>query len=162
MVASLGLGLLVIGIATYLWLTLSAASPVPPDIHRQLDFKVLYPASSSAKAGSWNYSQDVRLLSFTVEEDGYTASITEQRTPLEYQDDPAAYNRFIGGLRPSATFKARLGEVSITRFVTEGKFEDVGETGILNAQGTLMQIHPSRELNDNEWRQLTSSLVVAR
>jgi hypothetical protein len=154
------LAALCLALGLYLWLVVFAPSPVPRSIRRQLNFKVLYPSGDAIDANSWKYTSDSQTLGFNAHRKDFTASFTEQRTPLAYQDDAAAYSRFIGSLRPSATFKTRLGEVSITRFIAAGKFEDSGKAAILNTNGTMVVIHPSRELTDNEWRELVDALVV--
>ena len=133
-------------------------SPVPANIKRQADFKVIYAKGYDYTNANWKYQSSNNLLSFNIEKNGSSVVLTEQKTPLAYQDDIAAYNRFIGSLRPSATFNAPLGSVSITNFVTAGDFQAVGSTGILNAKGTLLLAHADNKLNEEQWRGLFNSL----
>ncbi|HXR50370.1 MAG TPA: hypothetical protein VN778_05080 [Verrucomicrobiae bacterium] len=140
-----------------------APSPVPSHIQQQAGFVIIYPdpRSYSYKNAGWNYTLKDGSVSFTVKKDGYSVAFNEQQTPLEYQNDVASYNRFIGSLRPSANFNVPLGTVSITNFVTAGDYQVVGKTGILNSQNTLLLAHPDTDLTDNQWRDLFESLQIS-
>ena len=137
-----------------------APSPIPSNIQQQTNFTIMYPdpRSYSYKRAAWNYSSKDSSLQFSVNKDGYNAVFTEEKTPLAYQNDLAAYNRFIGSLRPSANFDVPFGTVSITNFVTAGDYQVVGKTGILNTKGTLLLVHPDTDLTDSQWRSLFESL----
>jgi hypothetical protein len=135
-------------------------SPVPTAIKQQVDFKVLYPGGYDIVADSWKYTRSQGSLTFIVRKDDYTTTFTEQKVPLVFQDDAAAYNRFIGSLRPAANFKTRLGMVSLTNFVTTTDFQQAGQGGLLNTNGTLLVAHPSHNLSDEDWRKLFDSLTI--
>lgn len=135
-------------------------SPVPPSIITQANFSVIYPKGYSIDPQSWRYVSGEKSVQFSATKDKYAVVFTEQKTPLEYQDDTAAYNRFIGSLRPRANFDVPLGTVSIANFVTKGDYQVVGETGILNAKGTFVLAHPDTQISDDQWRNLFESLAA--
>ena len=137
-----------------------ATSPVPANIKSQLSFPVLYPKNDTVNSSSWKYLSDEKDLTFTVKHGDFTVVFTEQEVPLAYQNDQAAYDRFIGTLRPSATFNTPLGSVSLASFVTAGDFQYEGKSAILKSHNTLLIAHPSRALSDDEWRSLFDSLKV--
>ncbi len=133
---------------------------MPANIKERASFVIIYPKGYSIDSKSWKYLTDTSSVEFTAKRDGYSVVFTEEKTPLEYQDDVAAYNRFIGSLRPRANFDVPLGSVSIANFVTAASYEIVGETGILNAKGTLLLAHPDTQISDDQWRNLFESLKV--
>ena len=136
-------------------------SPVPADIRSQVSFKIFYPAGGYViDPTTWKYLPGTKTLNFVAKEGNSSVVFTEQETPLAFANDQAAYQRFIGGLKPSATFDSPQGSVSITGFVTAGDFQNVGRTAILNAQGTLVLAHPSGNFSDDQWRSLFQSLNV--
>lgn len=133
-------------------------NPIPPEIRKQAKFTILYPQGYSIATSSWKYLTDTDSVQFTAVKSGVHTVFTEEVTPLEYQDDAAAYNRFIGSLRPIANFNVALGIVTVANFVTAGDFQIVGKTGILNTHGTLVLAHPDTEIADEQWRDLFESL----
>jgi hypothetical protein len=136
-------------------------SPVPSNIKSQVSFKIFYPSGDYViDATTWKYLPGTKTLNFMAKEGDSSVVFTEQETPLAYANDQAAYQRFIGGLKPSATFDSPQGSVSITGFVTSDSFQNVGKTAILNAQGTLVLVHPSVDLTDDQWKALFQSLNV--
>lgn len=135
-------------------------SPVPAYMKEQANFAIIYPKGLTVDPKSWNYLRDEKSVQFTVKKGSANVVLTEQKTPLAYQTDVAAYNRFIGGLRPRANFDVPLGTVSITNFVTSGDYQVVGETGILNAKGTMLLAHPDRQMSDDDWQSFFQELQV--
>lgn len=133
-------------------------SPVPAHIKQQVGFSILYPAGSPIDPTSWRYLPSQSTISFTAHKDGFSVIFTEQEVPLAFQDDTAAYDRFIGSLHPFANFQTNLGNVSLIDFVTATDFQPAGQAGILNAKGTLLLVHPDRELSEDEWRDLFRSI----
>lgn len=135
-------------------------SPVPLNIRTQAMFSIIYPSGYNIEGKSWKYNGSQKSVEFVAQKDNYSVTFTEEKTPLEYQNDLAAYNRFIGSLRPRANFDVPFGAVSISNFVTAGDYQVVGETGILNTKGTLILAHPNMQITDDQWRGLFESLKV--
>jgi len=158
--------LIVVGAAVALTLSVKALtappSPLPDSIKQEINFKFIYPRGFDFTNAGWKYDSNNEMLSFKVSKHGMNTVISEQKTALAYQDDTAAYNRFIGGLRPKLTFNSPLGTVAIVNFVTAAKFEIEGETAILNSQGTFLTAHPSQTFTDDDWRGLFSAMKVDR
>lgn len=138
-------------------------SLVPPYVRTQASlahFSIIYPSDFSIDASSWKYLPDQKSVQFKATKNGTGVVFTEEATPLAYQNDVASYNRFIGSLRPRANFDVPLGTVSISNFVTQGDYQVVGETGILNTNGTLLLAHPDKNVSDDDWRALFESLKI--
>src|SRR4051794_36561730 len=93
-------GAVVIAVATLALLLNKRPDPVPAAIKDQLNFHAVYPQELAASPASWKYSRSDQILTFSVKGPGFLAVFTEQPTPLAYRDDRAAYDRFIGSLRP--------------------------------------------------------------
>ncbi len=139
----------------------SPTNPLPASLKSQVNFVVLYPSNYRIDPSSWRYSASQQTLTFSVSNNGQTVVFTEQKTPLAFQNDLAAYSRFIGGLRPSANFNATLGKVSLVQFVTANDFQPQGQTGILNSKGTLVLAHPTHHLSDAQWLSLFNGLKTS-
>ncbi|HXH27155.1 MAG TPA: hypothetical protein VNG90_04620 [Candidatus Acidoferrum sp.] len=139
-------------------LLLHPGSRIPKGIKQQVSFTILYPIDRAISLDNWKYLSSQHGLSFIAHDDNFSVTFTEQAVPLAFQNDMAAYNRFIGGLRPSANFKTSLGTVSLVTFVTAHDFQVAGQAGILNADGTLLLAHPDRTLSDDEWRSVFDAL----
>ncbi len=135
-------------------------SPVPKSVSSQLDFTVIYPKGREVEDDSWKYIKAEETLSYTVNNDGNPIVFTLQKVPLAYADDAAAYDRFIGSLKPYINFKVSLGSVSIVNFISAGDFKPEGKSGILKSNGTLLIAHPEKDLTDNQWQSLFKSLTV--
>ena len=156
-----GAGMIAVVLLVLLWMALHPeVSPVPAAIKQEVNFPVIYPKGYNIDPGGWQYIKDNKSLEFTAKKGGDSVVFNEQAVPLAYQNDAAAYNRFIGSLRPSATFDSPLGSVSLATFVTAADFQDVGQSGILNTHGTLLIAHPGSNFSDDQWRSLFNSLKV--
>jgi hypothetical protein len=142
------------------WLWPRPSSPVPANIKHQINFRVIYPKKYPIDTNSWKYLSSEKTLSFNAVINNNSVTITEQKAPLAYQNDKAAYNRFIGSLRPSANFDSPLGSVALTNFVTASDYQTVGATGILNAKGTMLLAHPTNNISEDDWRNLFNSMKV--
>jgi hypothetical protein len=143
----------------YIWNRTPQISPVPDSIKQQLNYSVLYPTGYTIDPSSWTYLKAQQTVSFNVKLGGNSILFTEEKVPLAYSGDAAAYNRFIGSLKPIANFNVPLGTVSLANFITDD-LRPVGATGILKAKGTFLLVHPSQNLSNNDWRQLFESLKV--
>jgi hypothetical protein len=144
-----------------IWLWPAPPSPVPSDIKSQLNFPVLYPKKFTVDNSSWKYNNDSKILTFTIKSGNYSVVLTEQKVPLEYRDDLAAYNRFIGSLRPISNFNSSLGTVSLVNFVTSGDYQPItGGAGILKTKDTLLIVHPSHSLSNDEWQALFNAMKI--
>ncbi len=156
--------IVILGTALGLWMVLHKdppyVSPVPVSVSSQLDFVVIYPKGRDIKEDSWEYITAEETLSYTVNIGDNPVVFTLQKVPLVYADDAAAYDRFIGSLKPSINFKVPLGTVSIVNFISAGDFKPEGKSGILKSNGTLLIAHPEKDLTDNQWQNLFKSLTL--
>lgn len=135
-------------------------SPVPKRVKSQINFTVLYPKGYPITENSWSYLASEATLSFTLPNNGNPIIFTEQAVPLAYKDDAAAYDRFIGSLKPGINFKVPLGTASLVGFVTAGDYSPQGRSAVLNSHGTLLIAHPEQMLGDTDWYSLLNSLTT--
>jgi hypothetical protein len=137
-------------------------SPVPESIRSQVDFTVLCPKSYDIDGGSWRVdtSDGTRVLTFVVRAPSANITFSQQELPIAYKTDDAAYDRFIGSLKPRANFRVPLGTVSIVNFVSEGNYKSEGASGLLSSEGTLLTAHPDKEISEREWYEVMESLVA--
>jgi hypothetical protein len=151
----IGVGLLIF------WLWPGPPNPVPKSVQSQAGFSIIYPVNYSKKTNGWQYRPSDKSVYYKVTTPDYSVVVTEEKVPLAYQDDQSAFDRFIGSLRPTSTFNSSLGSVSIVNFVTAGDYQNVGQSAILKAKGTLMIVHPSHNLSDDQWSDLFKSLKLS-
>ncbi len=144
----------------FIWRQNHTPSPVPATVKSQLNFPVIYPKGYQIDKNSWNYINTEQTLSFSIPNNGNKLVFTEQKVPLSYADDAAAYDRFVGSLKPYINFKVPLGSVSLVAFVTAGDFRPQGRTGILKTKDTLLTAHPDNMMTDQQWLELFKSLVT--
>ncbi len=148
---------------TFFWVKFRPINdPIPKYIKSQLDFKVIFPIKNNVMKNSWKINKSQGSLVFNVNVNGINTVFTEEKAPLQFQDDVASYNRFVGSLKPKATFNSPLGSVSITNFVTQGDYDIVGATGLLNSHGTFLLIHPTHNFTDDQWRNTFKSLKFSK
>jgi hypothetical protein len=152
--------LVVLIVLLFFWVRSLGPSPVPNSIKQQVNFKVIYPKNTPIDSSSWKYTDVSHSLAFNAKIDNISVIFTEQKTPLAYQDDRAAYDRFIGSLRPFANFNTPLGTVSLAHFVTSGDYSPIGQTAILNTHDTLLLAHPDKDLTDDQWQRLFKTIKV--
>lgn len=150
---------LLLAAASLLWYVRAhPPNPVPPAIRSQLTFPVLYPRLGEADASAWAYDVAAQTLTFAVRYQGKRMVFTEQPVPLTYRDDQAAYDRFIGSLKPFANFRVPLGDVSMVNFVTEVSYKPAGKSALLRTNETLLVAHPDEEYSEQAWQVLLGSL----
>lgn len=137
------------------------ASPIPQGVIRQIDFAVMYPKSSkdvSFDRNSIKYDPETKVLSFIVITYGISSTFTEQATPDPFTDIPNYYQTFADKMNSYRSFDTYNGRVDITRPTTLK-----GDQALLmNAKGTLLFAHPTRDLNEQQWRALINSLQIQK
>lgn len=159
------LGLLVGLIIGFLWWR-GAHKPrvVPPEVRPKISYRVLYPDTKKYQINptSWKVVDNDKnpTLSFEVNLNGNKVVFTEQKAPLAYVSDQAAYQRFVGTLRPQANFDTPNGNVSIVNFITAGDYKPAGKSAVLLSNKTLIIAHPDQPLDDTAWYDLMQSLKV--
>ena len=150
--------LLVIIVAVFLWYNLRPVSRVPEAVQSRTPFPILVPRDEKIVLSEWRYSASEKNLTFVATVQGKKVVFTQQAAPLSYRDDRAAYDRFIGTLKPTANFQSPLGQVSIFRLVEEESYSPGGDSAILLSSGTLLIAHPEKAISEDNWISLSRTI----
>jgi hypothetical protein len=154
---ALAVGLVVGGI---LWLV-HPRLPISSEIRKQLTFPLFYPGTESSyvvDAKTVNYNGHDKVLIFHAKSGDTDMTISEQATPDPFNDIPEYYPKLIEKLHGYNDFDSLNGKVSLTR-PEELKG---GQSAVFNGKGTLMFVHPSRDLRDDEWRSFFNALIIGK
>lgn len=150
----LGLSLAFLG--GFLAWNFSRDEQIPMDIMSQIPFVIYIPSDEwRIKKETPAYKKGV--LSFTVVNENQNNSelgITQQVSPELFIDVPQYYPALLDRLKKYASFGTKNGTVHLTKPV-ELKGE---QQAILNNNGTLMFVHPDRDMSDDEWRKFFNTL----
>lgn len=144
------------------WYNLRPISRAPDSIQLQTPFTILVPQDRKIALSEWRYNASEKNLSFTATVQGKKVILTQQAAPLAYRDDKAAYDRFVGTLRPTANFRSPLGTVSLFRLVEEGTYNPGGDSAILLAHDTLLIAHPPEAISEDDWIRLFQTFTKER
>ena len=155
--------LLLIGIVSGVsWYFIHPKPRAPEEIRNQTPFTILLPADSKIALSNWKYRSSEKTLSFSARLKGKEIIFTEQAAPLAYKDDKAAYDRFVGTLRPFANFKSPLGTISVFHLIEEGNYKPGGDSAILLANDTLLIAHPPQAITEDDWLTLFDTIRAER
>jgi hypothetical protein len=154
---AIGVSLLSIGLSLYFVLR-----PQKPDIIRQTQKKVgftIFAPSRDDKTWLLNkesieYDTTVGVLTLHIQQGSNSIVITEQATPEPFTDIPNYSSIFLGKLNEYKELTVSLGTISLTH-PTELKGS---QSAVMNVRGTLMFLHPTTDLSDNEWKSVFNSL----
>lgn len=134
--------------------------PLSEEIQKQLTFSLLYPDGSSGHkiaADTATYDGRTKVLIFHAKKGEIDMTISEQATPEQFNDIPEYYPKLVEKLHAYTTFDSLHGKVSLTQ-PEELKGE---QSAVFNGKGTLMFVHPSRNLSVDEWRDFFNTLAIA-
>lgn len=154
--------LLFILVAGIGWHLSHRISRVPYDIRAKTSFVILLPSGGDIQLANWRYNTSQKQVEYVATVNGKKFVITQQAAPLAYQDNKAAYDRFVGTLRPVANFKSPIGNVSIFPLVEEVSYISRGESAVLLAKGTLLVAHPQESISDEDWASLFRTMQTDR
>lgn len=134
---------------------------LPQNIQRQLDFKPFVVSSNSTSLhvnkSSYKYDPSQQGLSFTISADSYgLLTVSEQTTPQAFIDIPDYYTKLLDTLNRYSVFDDSLGTV----YLIHPKDQKTGQTAVLNASGVLMFVRSTKDLSDEQWRQIFNQLVL--
>jgi hypothetical protein len=135
---------------------------IPPAIKKQVTSVIFWPSKDApvlSDKQTIKYNPNEKLLSYVAHtSNGRELIISEQPTPDSFNDIPQVFSKFTEGLHQYTSFSTPDGTVSLTR----PKELKGGQTAVMSAKGTLMFIKPSKDLSDDEWRQLFNNLEIIR
>jgi hypothetical protein len=149
------------GLAVYL--IQRNANPLPDSIKSQVSFKVIYPSSKSGKLNSsgYQYQADQKALTFSLNKRGTNIIFSEQTAPNTVGNGSQVYYQALG-LHPYAQFASKLGPVALAKFYNPGTLSYLGQTGVMVAGGTLVTVHPDKDLTNAQWKDLFDSLKITK
>lgn len=103
---------------------------------------------------SVHYDDKVGVLYTNLVNTTNKITMTQQNLPSPFTDIPNYQGLFYGKLNEYQELNLPLGTVGLTR-PTELKG---GQSAVANIKGTLMFLHPDKDLSDDEWKIVFSSL----
>lgn len=129
----------------------------PTNIRQSTDITLLVPSDTAISLADWRSNDEA--VTYTATVSGRTVIVTLQKVPLQYRDDEAAYERFVGSLKPFAVFEVPLGRVALINLVEESSFAPNGQSAVLNAKGTLLVARPEGgTMGQDDWTTLFDSM----
>jgi len=144
-------GILVAGTVVTIMFVLPR-EPIPNSIREQLTSPLLLPRAAQANIdrSSVKYNSDDKLLTYRVTYRGSLLLVSEQPTPEQLVDIPAAYDKVVENMNQYSSFVVSAGTVHLTRPKDAGGVQ----VAVMNAKGTLMFVKSDRDLSNDDWRRL--------
>ncbi len=158
LIRAIGVGLVLAAIGAITWYALHPTPRSPEDIRRQVSFTILAPGNKDIVLSDWQYNVAEKTLTYTATLQSKKVIITQSTAPLAYKDDRAAYDRFIGSLKPFAVFMSPLGNVSVIHMLKEENYAPGGDSALLLAKDTLLIAHPPQAITEDDWLTLFSTM----
>jgi len=151
--------LLIIIIGSLLTYTLLKTSPIlPKQISKQLNFVPFVPNKTEAPSGLSNlsYNSKTQVLTYKVNYNGSTITVTEQSTPQQFSDVPQAYSTLVTSLQSQDTFDTPNGTVDIT---TPKELKGV-QVAVMNSKGALFFAKTNKNMSTDTWKQFFINLTL--
>jgi hypothetical protein len=135
-------GLAIVGSAAAAVLVLRPDPIIPPEIEDRLTSSLLLPDAEKAPVdtASVKYNDQEKLLSYKTAFAGTTILISQQPTPEQFIDIPAAYKKVTDQMNTYKTFESANGTVFLT---TPAQMKG-RQAAVLNAKGTLLFANPDK------------------
>jgi|ERR1700683_5193681 len=148
-----------IGAVAALVLVLLPKPTVPTKIRQQLSSTLILPTGKqfAVDNATVKYDSSLRVLSFTAHAFDSTLVVSEQPSPEQFTDVPAAYQKVTEQMNDYYDFATSLGTVHLTTPTQLGG----KQAAVINADGTLTFIKPSSNLSTTQWRQFFTSFQVS-
>lgn len=155
--------IIVIGLATFGYLSQQPASPLPSKIKQVVNFKVIYPFTKLVKVdgNSYQYISDKNVLIFTATYNNHYLAFSEQPTPESLGSESQPYYQALG-IHPYAQFEIAIGQVALTKFWQSDNLLPAGQSGILSSKGTFLTVRSNDSLSNQDWKNIFTSLKVTR
>jgi hypothetical protein len=129
---------------------------LPSSIASQVSFIAYLPSREwETPQGQMTYQKDV--LTIHSSKSGTALTISEQATPEVFNDVPDYYPALISKLNKYASLDTANGTAYLTK-----PTELNGQQAVLNNAGTLIFVHPSKNLSNGDWRRLFNGLQVIK
>ncbi|HSX01851.1 MAG TPA: hypothetical protein VLI05_00895 [Candidatus Saccharimonadia bacterium] len=156
-VGAIAVGLVMAGVL----MVLRPQPPISADIQKQLSFALIYPAASIGYVidqSTVTYNGQAKALTFTAAGSSNRLVFSEQATPETFSDIPDYYQKLTEKLHDYEDFDSTVGHVALTR---PDELHG-GQSAVMNGSGTLMFVHPNRDLSADAWRKLFNNLQVSK
>lgn len=134
-------------------------SPLPSGITKQAHFAIFTPATDQAtiQSSSVSYDSSQALLTYvSTMPNGTKLTFSEQATPEGFSDIPQAYDKLVEQMGRYATIDTVNGKVYLTKQPKAGS----NQVAALNDRGTLLFVRSSKDLSEDQWRQLFNSMAL--
>ncbi len=157
-------GALVAATGAYWWLTHQAASPIPPDIQKQLTFSPYIVPVGTKGYSSDNYAfataeNDIRVFSFVLQTPSASVAISEQSQPTEFSDIPEYKDRVLSNvIKQYAVVSSGGGTIYLGRASKDNN----RQLGVMIERGLLVFMKPDKDLPEAEWRQIGDLLEIEK
>jgi hypothetical protein len=153
--------LVLLAIGIFLYSKHNQKTPLPPDLKRHVNFKVIYPRTTRVKIEptSYVYRSQQKILTYKASYGGTTVVFTQQPAPPNIGTDTQAYYPALG-VHPYAQFTTDLGQVALTKFYQSGNLKLFSQSAVMVSQGTLLTASSEKPLTNEQWKELFSSLKI--
>lgn len=163
---SISLGLALIGIAAllnYQYLERQAAR-IPASIRQDLVFSpfIITLDNDEYKATEYRLTEvenGVQLLSFFVQFEGKSVTVSEYIQPPEFTEIPEFRQRFLDNtIKQYATIQTSNGTIFLGKQVKQND----RQLGIMLERGLIVMFNPEQELTQAEWRRLGEQFDIQK
>ncbi|MBI4034471.1 hypothetical protein HY380_01075 [Candidatus Saccharibacteria bacterium] len=146
----------------------SSATGLPDELKAKVDFKVIYPTGGNFQllADSYHYLDQTKTLVFKALTNGQTVNLSEQATPpfFDLESVVASASQTLTEGKGYRLIESKLGQAAITNFYSEKSLTKIGQSAILNSNGTLLtvQLPTGIQWGQAEWENFFNHLAVGK
>lgn len=147
----------------YLYATRST-SPIPQDIKGAMTFSPFVMTDGSGyRTSGYNFStveDNTKILNYIITTpSNATVTVSQYVQPTEFTDIPEYKDRFLSNIvKQYATVQTPNGVIYLGRMAKQ----DDKQMAIMIEKGLLVLMNPSRELSQDEWRELGNKLDIQK
>jgi hypothetical protein len=142
------------GCLVFLYFHYHNSSPISVSIQKQLSFIPFVTAPTSfdpvGQPYSIKYDKSAQVLSYDIKYAGQQEVVSQQATPQSFNDIPQVYSQLIAKMQGQSSFSTPAGTVNIT-YPTE---YNGTQTAVMNSEGVLMFVRPTKNMSDSQWQKL--------
>ena len=128
---------------------------IPSNISKKTNFDITIPSTPyTIDRSSVSYKASEGILTYTSQsQDGISYIVNEQATPSAFTDSPQIYPALLLKMHEYAEIQTSRGNVALT------KPEELNglQTAVINSNGTLIFIKPSKNIANDQWIKLINS-----
>jgi hypothetical protein len=130
-------------------------NPIPKDVRDRVSFTVFLPETTkdglwkdTSKGTTFDAKSGVLTSTFLHTQHGGRVVINQQHEPDTFNDIPGYYEKMLQALNQYSILNTGLGTFTLTH-PSELKG---GQTAVGLVNGTLLFIHPDKNMSDSEWK----------